>query len=962
MTLVYNIPLSSPFIDSLANFILDNYRNDPKAVVIVPNQHYAKSLLSAFISLQTKDSFIFPKIEVLNDLEANKYLVDIPNNPTILSSLQQKLLLSNLVAQWARNKEGISLTLSQTHNIGEELAKFLNILEAEQAPICDLKNLVPNEFAKQWKITLDLLELIIDVWPKLLNDKNLISKEQYLNLIIQEKIKTIENNSSPSPIIIAGFDNYTTPIKNLLKAISNKINGIIFINGLDYFISDGMWEELHEDNAQFHNKKLLNLLNINRNQVINLPYSNIDKEKIASLLNYSAENSTYWQNIDNISSKAIDGLEYIQTSSATEEAQVIALMIKKILLTNNQTCSLVTQNKTLAAKVITSLNKLGVPAEQTWNKPIRNSSCAIFLKLILSLTSNYTTKDLLALLKHEYCCLGHEKHKFNNIIYNLEKDYLRKRNFPNGIKDILVLLKKDNYPHLDFIEKLDFLIDKFLLIGKNHALSIEQLITSHVNFAQELANTSDQNPQKYDISPFHSEAGVAILNELNSLANSTYLFSYVKWGDYITIFDSLVNNISYCSNKNNLPRLTILSPEEAKILKRDLIIISDVNEESIPSICGINPWLNEQMTKKLGILTNAQNIALQAKTFANLIAQPNVIITRSIKNGGAQTISSRFLIKLEIILKKLNLHEKIVSTKSWQDWLKIINHIEILDSITPPAPTPPIEARPKKLSVTNIELLLRNPYGFYAKNILGLYKLETLDYVPSVAELGNIVHKCLDDFIKNYASLEENNQLNYLLSIIKYELDQYVINPITYNFWWSRLNKIAKWFVDNEKKRRQSPLLVFTEQQGYIEIIDTIVTAKADRIEVKDNCVSIIDYKTGTPPTDKEISLGISPQIILEGLILRNGKFNEPKITSNQIYSLEFWQLKGNIDEPASIKNADSNKSNINNLIDQANEGIHNLINYFNDPQAKYLSTPDPKIKPKYNDYEHLARNKEWGA
>ena len=53
-----------------------------------------------------------------------------------------------------------------------------------------------------------------------------------------------------------------------------------------------------------------------------------------------------------------------------------------------------------------------------------------------------------------------------------------------------------------------------------------------------------------------------------------------------------------------------------------------------------------------------------------------------------------------------------------------------------------------------------------------------------------------------------------------------------------------------------------------------ILSARADRIERRhDGSFAILDYKTGQPPTGKQVRMGLSPQLTLEAAILREGGF-----------------------------------------------------------------------------------------
>ena len=49
-----------------------------------------------------------------------------------------------------------------------------------------------------------------------------------------------------------------------------------------------------------------------------------------------------------------------------------------------------------------------------------------------------------------------------------------------------------------------------------------------------------------------------------------------------------------------------------------------------------------------------------------------------------------------------------------------------------------------------------------------------------------------------------------------------------------------------------------------------VLSARADRIERRhDGSFAILDYKTGQPPTGKQVRMGLSPQLTLEAAILQ---------------------------------------------------------------------------------------------
>ena len=69
-----------------------------------------------------------------------------------------------------------------------------------------------------------------------------------------------------------------------------------------------------------------------------------------------------------------------------------------------------------------------------------------------------------------------------------------------------------------------------------------------------------------------------------------------------------------------------------------------------------------------------------------------------------------------------------------------------------PEPRPPLEARPTRLSVSSIEQWRRDPYGLYARRILGLDALDPLEAELGAADRGEALHDALDEFLRSHPS------------------------------------------------------------------------------------------------------------------------------------------------------------------------------------------------------------------
>jgi ATP-dependent helicase/nuclease subunit B len=378
-----------------------------------------------------------------------------------------------------------------------------------------------------------------------------------------------------------------------------------------------------------------------------------------------------------------------------------------------------------------------------------------------------------------------------------------------------------------------------------------------------------------------------------------------------------------------------------------------------------DPWLSRPMRHELNLDLPERRIGLSAHDFAQLLGAPEVILTRAAKLGGAPTVASRFVQRLAAV----------AGEPRWKAALdrgaRYVELARALDAPTgAPAPTarprpkPPLEARPTGLSVTEIEHWLRDPYTIYAKHILKLVPLDAVDTPPGAADRGTVIHGAIGDFTKLFAAALPADPLGELLKLGRKHfapLDDY---PEARAFWWPRFTRIARWFVDSfEPERRKQLADMQAEIRGEIAIPlgnrTFTLSARADRIEhLADGSYAILDYKTGLPPTEKQVRTGLSPQLTLEAGILRRGGF-KPIAAGAWVRELVYVALRGG--EPPGEDNAiDFKQGNADSQAERALEKFTGIAARFAEEDTPYLSLVHPMWKRHYGDYDHLARVKEW--
>ncbi|MCK4940119.1 MAG: PD-(D/E)XK nuclease family protein, partial [Rhodospirillaceae bacterium] len=415
------------------------------------------------------------------------------------------------------------------------------------------------------------------------------------------------------------------------------------------------------------------------------------------------------------------------------------------------------------------------------------------------------------------------------------------------------------------------------------------------------------------------------------------------------------------------PRLFIWGLLEARLQRCDVTILGGLNEGAWPGEAKPSPWMSRPMQKQFGLPLPERRIGLSAHDFCQAFSGNEVYLTRSERVDGTPQVPSRWLVRLETMLEGTGNSSALEQNPelSWGAWVGALSASDEKPnpSVWEPKPKPPASMRPKKLSVTEVETLIRDPYAIYAKHILRLGPLDDLDADPGAAERGTIVHHALERFVfENMKSLP-SNPLQSLLGIGEKSFQQNISAPTVHAFWWPRFERIAKWFVENEKTwrgRGQVPCAV--EQRGEISIggmdAEFILRARVDRIDndAGDGLI-IIDYKTGTPPTAPMVESGLSPQLSLQGAMAKQGAFKDIKAGGN-ISGLLYLQLSGGIEAgKEKLLKLDAEEVAID-----AMEGLTKLLHRFENEKTPYLSRPRTMWKNKFGNYDHLARVKEWGS
>ena len=920
--MIQNIGLSADLSDELAHLILKIAESNPMAAariqVILPTRRACITVKNAFLQHSRNHAMLLPKLIPLYEIDTLVH--DIP---PALPKLERTLLLSRLCAA----KPNV-ITMDQAFKMAISLGDLLDEFYQFETDVSKLPDLVQNPiFAEHWNETLAFLDIITREWPKILHERSVIDEADRQIRLIDDYTNRIRGTDIP--VIAAGLDGGLPAVRRLLKVINQLKNGQILMEGLDTKLNVSNAFSPHHYQAGFI--RILNELKLKPNQVQDLTPETGREILIREVLKPEAQTDE-WRSFS-IPPGALNQLSQIDCETPAEEATTIALTLREVLEEPEKTACLVTPNRHLARRVIQEMKRWGILLDDSAGTPIPQTEIGIFLRLITALGMGHgTDTDRLALLKHPLAADGQNPIAFRQKVRQAE------------------LQARRNHTPLSLSLNTD--LDRFIsLFNNNIKTPFGTILSEHIQAAEQLATGIDRTgPERL----WQSESGQIVFEFLARLAEQSDLIGEIEPSAYPAIMDILMGSLTVRPRYGMHPRLDILGPIEARFHHYDVCIIGGLNEGSFPDIPDIGPWLNRPMRRSLGLPEPEDKIGTLSLDFAHCFCSPTVILTRAKKEAGTETIQSRFLSRLDAILGAVN---QTISEKT-SHWAKALDKPDFRDPPFRPAPCPPVSTRPNKLSVTKIELWMRNPYAIYARYILNLFPLDPLGQSQKQQIYGQAVHRALDQFItKNPDGTWED-----LMHRADQSLTELGLNEADKVFYLNRFEAGARFICQQQEKIGGQIRKILTEQKGQITLDVAgkpfTLDGTADRIDLfKNGTVRILDYKTGQVPSSKEVLSGYAPQLPLEALILSRGGF--PEAPPLPISQLAYWKLSAKEEDCKETVLTESETANT--LIQDALEGLKTLVHVFNQPETKYEACPITGKEPTYNDYAHLSRFAEWG-
>ena len=946
---IFTIPSHRSFADALAAGLIHRFGKDPLALargrILLPNNRAVRAVTEAFVRA-SGSGLLLPRLIPIGDPELNERIggalqpIDAREVlPPAIDPTERLLKLASLM-RGEGTAEGLRLA--------SDLARTLDALLIEEVDPIRLKDAAAEagDIASHWEKSLMKLEVIYETWPHLLAGYGSIDLADRRNQLLHLLASRWRENPPAGFTVAAGITSNAPAVAALVARVARMPEGIVVLPGLwlsDLF-PDEEWDALEPEehgrgeatHPQFHLKLLLGRLGIARSEVQPWRWfggfaSSPARARAVANAMAAPQFSHKWLTLGS-AERRLGGIRLAELPDPAAEALAIALAMREALETPAKTAALMTPDRQLASRVSALLARWDINADDSAGQKLSETPIGTLLLGIASAAAEQLAPvALLALLKHPL--VGGEGNERVNWLGTIRSLDLKLRG-PRPAAGLAGL--DEHFGALAQWRAVRPCVETLTVLLRETA-SLTGFTQALTSIAGTLAGDR----------AWRGPAGRAAAELLSDLQSSEAAGALnVVPEDAVPLLRQLLDERTVRLPYGGHPRIFIWGLLEARLQRADLMVLAGLNEGVWPALPSPDPWLPPKVRTSLGMATLETRIGLAAHDFASALGAPEILLTRARRDNRSPTVASRFVLRLDAISGGLPRDVRL------ERLVRALDDPGAARPVDRPAPSPPANQRPARISVTAVDRLKADPFSFYAQAILKLPSLDPVDADHTARWKGIAVHQVLQEWLQHDECEPEK-----LRPRAERLLRDGAIHPMLRALWAPRLLEAIDWIAAMERENQANGRLpIMAEAVGETILGGVTVHGRVDRIDrLPNGALAIIDYKTGSPPTQKAVTEGFALQLGLLGLIGRAGGFagvsGDPEV-------FEYWSLARYRQKFGRLMCPDKGMD--------PGEFLTHADQNFTQAAAKWLTGTEPftaKLNPAYapyGDYNQLMRLEEW--
>ena len=825
------------FIQNIIDYIFKNYDLSKDIVeVVFPNKRASIHFKRQIVSQLSKTSWMPITSSVQQAMEkwSGLHLVDSLDVALELMSINDKdannkVLKQNffgLASQMAKDFDEIDQYKVDAKNLFESLNE-VKIIENYTFSEYTLSN--EDSYKAQSKY-LQFFSSLINYYSAL--RLNLFSRKVgYYGMITRclselptdELVKRIDGKK----IVFAGFNALTTTEEDVVVRLVENGNAVMLWDLDEYYINDKKQEAGRFANDFFAKHR-----------------------NLAGKKDYDNEHHGI-SFIGNALSTAEKEINVISVSGSSVQANALQLMMEK-----RENSVVVLADEALLIPTLNSLPDSVGEINVTMGYPFANTPLYGFIDQIFRFQHSLSDSKIDLWPLASFCDADFIKLVFNGKDYDSLMSWLKDKQSSSDlslhVKDFSSIGKSDDNQEDGASEDLA----RFLTLSSTKWIDSKDCIENLKSILRvSLQKIKDES---YFVKNQISVAG-KVLNKVESL---------IKKYDSVEILDlqMLILQIGRemsIAMKGEADGLQVMGLLETRNLDFDVVNMLSVNEGVIPKNKNSNSLIPYDVRKYYNLPTYNQQQAVYAYHFYRLLhnAKKINLFYNSLSDSSGLGEPSRFIRQIEYELVKKNPKVKLQHFQYKSPIINLKSNIISVDK------DDTMLKKITKLSPTSISTYLRCSLQYYWKYIMNINCDEVNEEIQ-MNVIGSIIHNTLDELYRNFGN--EVVTESKFLEVRNQYLDKCYQNALRNNNFRKGLPKtgfnsiiasvidtMISRFLDNEHNivKENSLRILCTEKELSFHLNNVELHGFADRIDLLNDKLRVIDYKTGSVnPYDVSIS------------------------------------------------------------------------------------------------------------
>lgn len=977
---VYSIAAHRGFADALVAGLIPRYSEPDfglaRLTLLLPSRRAERIVTEAFVRA-LNGGLLLPRMAVVGDLDLDETLGPLLDP---LSAGADIPPAADPVRRWFRLAEHIrtlrganapdgAALLRQALAVGQTMDRLLvEGVGPDDIMAPEILAVVKEQSAHWEEATRTFLQVQAH-WLAELGARGEVDAPSRRNQLFQYAAARWQAAPPPHPVVAAGVTSASPALADLLKVIAALPNGAVILPDLVLTMDAEVWDELGVAAApdapagetfgkgdavthpQYHLKVLLNRMSVARSEVTpwhrsGLAAAPAARSRAISAVFLPPRASAVWAELT-ADQRRLAGVRVMQSAHPGEEAQAIALLMREALQTPEKRVALVTPDRDLAGRVVAHLKRWNIEADDTAGQPLALTAAGrVFLLAAEVMASEAAPVPLVALLGHPLVRAGEPRADWLDNVRDFDLA-MRGPRPDAGFDAVTARLNLPEHQHVaPWWAEARAMIEG---LAAPDELPLAEALDRLAQTCEALGGVDVWGRSD-------GRALAAMIDELREAARETGIV--VPTRDLPPLLRDGMDRIAVRPVWGRHPRVAIYGLLEARMARADLVICGGMREGTWPAAPAPDPLLPPAVLRALGVPGAEFRIGLSAHDLAAALGAPEVVLSWAERDSSGPAVPSRFVMRVVALLgQQADEHAEREAVRL----ARAIDDAEPAPAYPIPAPRPSADQRKVGVSATALDRLRGQPYQFYAISILRLRSPEALDAAPTPAWQGQAAHDILDTWWRETGAAP--GQLHH---IAERELQKMSAHPLTRLLWQPRLVAALDWIdAETRRLRGEGRIIAATECDGSFKYKGVRVHARADRIDRKaDGTLAVVDYKTGQPPSGKQVEKGYALQLGIIGLIAREGGFEE---LAGEPEAFEYWSLARNKESgfgfTATPVKTEGKRSGIplDEFLDHCEGFLADALDRWIVGDEPFTAEAAPDFTG-YNDYDQLMRLDEWAA